>query len=141
MVIKCVVCEQNEKKYKCKTCEVPYCSLPCYRKHQETPCETPQREPSAENDDKSLRNYLYTTVDTVEPAKLEQLRHSEQLQNLLYNPHLRRLLTEIDTAPDARKAIRVAMMEPLFVEFADECLRVIEPPDANERHELELMNS
>lgn len=52
---------------------------------------------------------------------------NESLKNLLYNPHLRNLLTEIDTAPNAWKAIRAAMQEPLFLEFADECLKIVEP--------------
>lgn len=94
-----------------------------------------------QEDRQPQKTYLYTTVDTVDPTKLEQLRHSDPLKNLLYNPHLRRLLQEIDSAPDAMKAVRVAMMEPLFVEFADECLRVVEPPDASETHEQALLNS
>lgn len=52
---------------------------------------------------------------------------SDDLKNLLYNPHLRNLLKEIDTAPNAWKAIKAAMHEPLFLEFADECLKIVEP--------------
>ncbi|XP_058830855.1 zinc finger HIT domain-containing protein 3 [Topomyia yanbarensis] len=131
MVIKCAICDEGDKKYKCKTCEVPYCSVACYKKHQETPCSgiTPL-EPQRKQDRQPQRTLLYTTIDTVDADKMELLRHSNQLKNLLYNPHLRRLLEEIDSAPSARKAIRLGMMEPLFVEFADECLKVIEPPDA-----------
>uniref|UniRef100_A0A1Q3F5C2 Zinc finger HIT domain-containing protein 3 n=1 Tax=Culex tarsalis TaxID=7177 RepID=A0A1Q3F5C2_CULTA len=140
---KCAICNENQKKYKCKTCKVPYCSLTCYKTHQETPCEAPPKtdHPKIQEDRQPQKTFLYTTVDTVDPDKLEQLRHSDPLKNLLYNPHLRRLLQEIDSAPDAMKAVRVAMMEPLFVEFADECLRVVEPPDANETHEQTLLNS
>ncbi|XP_038109409.1 zinc finger HIT domain-containing protein 3 [Culex quinquefasciatus] len=144
MELKCAICNENQKKYKCKTCEVPYCSLACYKSHQETPCEAPPKTDSPliqEDRNQPQRTYLYTTVDTVDPAMLEQLRHSDPLKDLLYNPHLRRLLQEIDAAPDAMKAVRVAMMEPLFVEFADQCLRVVEPANANETHDQTLLNS
>ncbi|KAL1376319.1 hypothetical protein pipiens_000643, partial [Culex pipiens pipiens] len=120
------------------------CSLTCYKTHQETPCEAPPKTDSPLiQEDRNLpqRTYLYTTVDTVDPAMLEQLGHSDPLKNLLYNPHLRRLLQEIDSAPDAMKAVRVAMMEPLFVEFADQCLRVVEPANASETHDQTLLNS
>ncbi|XP_055625711.1 zinc finger HIT domain-containing protein 3 [Toxorhynchites rutilus septentrionalis] len=138
---KCVVCGADNQKYKCKTCAVHYCSVPCYKTHKETPCEPPATELPIVEDRQPQKTFLYTTVDTVDPEKLEQLRHSEQLNNLLYNPHLRRLLEEIDKAPDAMKAVRVAMMEPLFVEFADECLKTVEPPDASEMNEFLSMNS
>ncbi|XP_053689635.1 zinc finger HIT domain-containing protein 3 [Sabethes cyaneus] len=141
MVQKCAVCGENDKKYKCKTCEVPYCSLECYKKHQEVTCKPVQNEPLFKEDRQPQRTLLYTTVDTVEADKLELLRQSDHLKNLLYNPHLRQLLQEIDSASDARRAIRVAMMEPLFVEFADECLKVVDPPDANETQELLLTSS
>lgn len=124
---RCAVCDENDKKYKCKTCEAPYCSLPCYQKHQENPCETPVKDRTDNLCHKSSKEPLFVTVDTVDPEKLERLAQSESLKNLLYNPHLRQLLQEIDSAPDGMKAMRVGMMEPLFVEFADECLKVVEP--------------
>uniref|UniRef100_A0A1A9WT51 Zinc finger HIT domain-containing protein n=1 Tax=Glossina brevipalpis TaxID=37001 RepID=A0A1A9WT51_9MUSC len=72
------------------------------------------------------------TEDTVAPEKLLQLAHSEELKNLLYNPHLRNFLQAIDVAPNAWKAMQAAMQEPLFLEFADECLKIVEPPNVEE---------
>nr|XP_029732640.1 zinc finger HIT domain-containing protein 3-like [Aedes albopictus] len=126
MVPICGVCDTNEKKYKCKTCEIPYCSLQCYKKHQETPCE-PISDQSTSDHHKPSKEPLFATVDTVDPEKLEQLGHSESFKDLLYNPHLRKLLQEIDSAQNGMKAVRVGMMEPLFVEFADECMKVVKP--------------
>ena len=51
--------------------------------------------------------------------------HSEHLKELLSNPHLRSYLTNLDSSRHPAKAIERAMKEPLFVEFADECLRLI----------------
>lgn len=61
------------------------------------------------------------------------LEQTEAVKNLLYNPHLRKLLSEIDTSYNPGRAIQAAMMEPLFLEFANECLKVIDPgSDAEE---------
>jgi hypothetical protein len=57
------------------------------------------------------------------------LGHSEELKKLLNNPHLRNYLKEVDQAPNAWKAIKAAMFEPLFLEFADTCLKIVENPD------------
>lgn len=54
---------------------------------------------------------------------------SDRLKALLSNPHLRDYLVQLDGTPDAWKGMKVAMLEPLFVEFANECLAVVEPDD------------
>jgi len=57
---------------------------------------------------------------------------------LLHNPHLRSLLQQIDVAINAQSAMMAAMQEPLFVEFANACLQVVEPMTDAERTEFEL---
>ncbi|XP_013374793.1 PREDICTED: zinc finger HIT domain-containing protein 3 isoform X1 [Chinchilla lanigera] len=52
---------------------------------------------------------------------------SAPLRNLLLNPHLRQLMVNLDQGDDKAKLMRAYMQEPLFVEFADCCLRVVEP--------------
>jgi hypothetical protein len=49
------------------------------------------------------------------------------MQQILQNPHLQELLVSVDRSPNAERAMQLAMQEPLFVEFADECLKIIEP--------------
>lgn len=49
---------------------------------------------------------------------------SEALHQMLANPHLRQLLLEIDSSGNRQQAVRRAMAIPVFVEFADECLRI-----------------
>ncbi|PVG02421.1 hypothetical protein CPB86DRAFT_725472, partial [Serendipita vermifera] len=34
----CQVCNSTEFKYTCATCRIVYCSVPCYKKHNETSC-------------------------------------------------------------------------------------------------------
>lgn len=97
--------------------------------------------------------FQYTTEDTVESEKLTKLgklndinnsynyefinfrsfslflltAKSEILKRLLQNEHLRDFLAGVDSSGNAWKAMKYAMLEPLFIEFADECLNIIEP--------------
>ena len=43
---------------------------------------------------------------------------------MLTNPHLHRLLLELDGSACPQQAVRRAMAIPVFVEFTDECLRL-----------------
>ncbi|NWW25978.1 ZNHI3 protein, partial [Falcunculus frontatus] len=67
--------------------------------------------------------------DRVPLHKLKLLGESEELRGLLLNPHLRQLLLAIDQAQDKSSLMRKFMQEPLFVEFADCCLSIVEPPE------------
>ncbi|NWI55720.1 ZNHI3 protein, partial [Calyptomena viridis] len=67
--------------------------------------------------------------DRVPLQKLKLLGDSEELRGLLLNPHLRQLLVTIDQAQDKSSLLRRFMQEPLFVEFADCCLSIVEPPE------------
>lgn len=57
---------------------------------------------------------------------------SEDLRDLLRNPHLRQLLITVDTAENKVDIMKTAMQEPLFVELADKCLKIVEPTDAED---------
>lgn len=58
---------------------------------------------------------------------------SETLKDLLRNPHLREFLRTVDSSENARKAMKFAMLEPLFIEFADECMKIVEPEEPSAR--------
>ena len=66
---------------------------------------------------------------------LAKLQNSAQLKQLLTNIHLRDYLAYINSLDFPRGFIRLAMQEPIFVEFADACLRAIHPED-NEPKEV-----
>lgn len=126
----CITCSANTKKYKCPKCLEPYCSLSCYKEHQTAQCALMENQEVLAEQEHILEPTLhepFSTEDTVPRNKLELLKNCKALQDLLYNSHLRNLLTEIDVAPDAWKAMKAAMQEPLFLEFADECLKIVEP--------------
>lgn len=54
---------------------------------------------------------------------------SAELLGLLSNPHLRAYLSHINTTHNPEGFMRLAMKEPLFVEFADACMKVLHPSD------------
>lgn len=51
------------------------------------------------------------------------------MKKLLTNKHLQDLLQTIDQSEDPEKIMQKAMQEPLFVEFADACLKVVDTND------------
>uniref|UniRef100_A0A8C8SKI3 Zinc finger HIT-type containing 3 n=1 Tax=Pelusios castaneus TaxID=367368 RepID=A0A8C8SKI3_9SAUR len=140
----CCVCgERGDPRYRCPGCRDRYCSVPCYKKHKEQ-C-TPKQDPflktlitdapvkPLENEGShwSVDDILTEDdeVDRVPLQKLKLLGESKELRNLLLNPHLQQLLLTVDKAKEKNSLMKMYMQEPLFVEFADCCLRVVEPPE------------
>ncbi|XP_030217351.1 zinc finger HIT domain-containing protein 3 isoform X1 [Gadus morhua] len=130
----CNVCRDEPSKYRCPTCQIRYCSLGCYKTHKdscirvERPAPvTPETNTDVEPwnvDDILQKEEDY--IDKVPLQKLQLLSQSEELRGLLRNPHLRQLLRSIDSAANKDEMMKAAMQEPLFVEFSDECLKVVE---------------
>jgi zinc finger HIT domain-containing protein 3 len=77
-------------------------------------------------DRKPARINVFTTIDTIPPEKLEKLGESDAIKELLKNLHLRNFLEEIFKASNSWNAMKLAMGEPIFLEFANECSKVIE---------------
>ncbi|CAH6775839.1 zinc finger HIT domain-containing protein 3 [Phodopus roborovskii] len=136
----CVICLEKPK-YRCPACRVPYCSVTCFQTHKEQcnpetrPVETrtvaPVNTGSEENkdDDSSIADFLNSDEeeDRVSLQNLKNLGESATLRSLLLNPHLRELMVNLDQGENKAKLMKACMQEPLFVEFADCCLRIVEP--------------
>ncbi|CAM0137004.1 hypothetical protein VKS41_008155 [Umbelopsis sp. WA50703] len=130
----CQVCEANVSKYKCPTCTIPYCSLACYKKHKETPCqkptETENAESSAPAQEKASKAKNQPTGDdddqqlTVE--QLQSLGQSEALREYLLYPQIRKLIRAIDSADNPAKALDEARQnDQVFNEALDEMLYAV----------------
>ncbi|XP_071181086.1 zinc finger HIT domain-containing protein 3-like isoform X1 [Mytilus edulis] len=142
----CEVCTENESKYKCPACLLKYCSLLCYKKHKEA-CkdarEKTEQAKKSEEDANVIHSVEQTeervsvekleelaneqTEDRVSVEKLEELEHSVPLRQMLENPHLRTILQDLAKSTNPAKQMEKFMHEPLFLEFADECLQTVEP--------------
>ena len=132
-VATCDVCKVEEKKYKCPVCQILYCSISCFKTHKDIGCSPPSVvvEEANYNDNSLDETHLFQTPDTVPLESLQNLRKSEKLKNILSNPHLREFLTILDSSEDKGWLMRRAMKEPLFIEFVDCCLEVIDPSSVN----------
>ncbi|NXW79415.1 zinc finger HIT domain-containing protein 3 [Hirundo rustica] len=137
----CAECgARGAARYRCPRCGTAYCSVPCCRTHRERCVPQPRQEPGAagqgsppgpERGPWALDDILSEEdeQDRVPPQKLKLLGESEELRDLLLNPHLRQLLLTLEQARDKSSLMRKFMQEPLFVEFADCCLSIVEPPE------------
>lgn len=132
MVDLCQVCHQIEKKYRCPTCQINYCSLPCYKTHK-SGCCTPVPPHIVDTTPCQDTVYQFQTNNTVPREKLNELAKSDELKQLLQNPHLRDFLTRLDSTENPVRIMRSAMQEPIFLEFVDTCLDLIDP-----KREMEL---
>ncbi|XP_074527599.1 zinc finger HIT domain-containing protein 3 [Halichoeres trimaculatus] len=131
----CSVCSEQTPKYRCPACKIRYCSLDCYKRHKDTclPAEkpapvTPEAKAVLNTEPWTVEDLLHEDdiIDKVPLQRLQQLGQSKELRDLLCNPHLRQLLRSIDSADSKPDAMKAAMQEPLFVEFSDQCLKIVD---------------
>ncbi|KPJ08544.1 Zinc finger HIT domain-containing protein 3 [Papilio machaon] len=123
----CIQCSLNAK-YKCPTCRQPYCSVGCYKLHKENPCSAPTLVTELKNNVvHNAVEYEYPTEDTVPIEKLLLLEKSAEVKKCLENPYLREVLELLDKSSHPDALIKEYMIEPIFTEFADACLKVVQP--------------
>ncbi|XP_046997366.1 zinc finger HIT domain-containing protein 3 [Schistocerca americana] len=132
MTIVCNVCELGKSKYKCPECLISYCSLDCWKTHKSSTTCKPvvyrQVQRRLNLVSAAEENAESTSEDAVAKEKLQALAESDELKDVLKNHELREMLIAIDKSKFPSQAIQAAMMEPMFVEFADICLKIVEPP-------------
>ncbi|XP_056413662.1 zinc finger HIT domain-containing protein 3 isoform X2 [Hyla sarda] len=127
----CSVCSVKTAKYRCPRCMLRYCSLGCSKKHKGcAPKEairsshlTSLPEVLQRKDDDLEEN---DELDAVPMQNLVVMGKSEELKDLLLNTHLRQLIVTLDQTEHKDEALKKYMQEPLFVEFADKCLSLVE---------------
>uniref|UniRef100_A0A4W5N2B3 Zinc finger HIT domain-containing protein 3 n=1 Tax=Hucho hucho TaxID=62062 RepID=A0A4W5N2B3_9TELE len=135
----CNVCSGETPKYRCPACRIRYCSLSCYKTHKANDtCQPPKQSVPApvqdlngaySNEDPWTVDDLLDDDDHTDKVPLQRLQllgKSEELRELLRNPHLRQLMRSVDTADSKADAIKTAMQEPLFVELSNQCLQIVE---------------
>lgn len=133
----CQICNGQDFKYKCPTCFIKFCSVQCFNVHKELPCEKPAVAPPSENlpVEHPPLTYRFPTADTVPVEKLQALAHSDELKECLSNPHVRNILKSLVQSQTPETSITNAMKEPIFLELAHACLKIVEPEKF--QHELD----
>ncbi|CAN2391310.1 zinc finger [Pristimantis euphronides] len=135
----CCVCSAGSPRYRCPACRLRYCSLGCCRKHKEGCAPEDAQNPSgvtAVSDVLPTQGDLLEESDesdTVPSQRLMLLDTAQGLKDLLLNKYLRQLLMTLDQTENKDEALEKYMQEPLFVEFADKCLVLL---DAEEKENL-----
>ncbi|XP_038209673.1 zinc finger HIT domain-containing protein 3 [Zerene cesonia] len=119
----CIECG-SLPKYKCPTCRQPYCSVNCCKRHKESSCSPPSIPEETQKE--TIPNYEFPTEDTVPVDKLKLLEESTDLKKCLENPHVREILEELDKSPQPDILMKKYMQEPIFTEFVDACLNVVQ---------------
>ncbi|XP_070699797.1 zinc finger HIT domain-containing protein 3 [Pempheris klunzingeri] len=136
----CSVCSEQTPKYRCPACKMRYCSLGCYKRHKDTCLPVKQPAPVHPEATDAIHTEPWTVddllheddiTDKVPLQRLQLLGQSKELRDLLCNPHLRQLLRSIDSAHSKDRAMKAAMQEPLFCEFSDQCLKIVENETAS----------
>ncbi|GLV41817.1 uncharacterized protein CBL_13549 [Carabus blaptoides fortunei] len=100
------------------------CSSKCYSCHKKQGCEISLT--IVKHFNKQISNSPHITEDTVSIEKLQLLDTSNELKTILRNQHLKKLLYNIDGSSNPSDIMQKMMKEPIFVEFADTCLKIVE---------------
>ncbi|KAK8479697.1 hypothetical protein V6N13_131788 [Hibiscus sabdariffa] len=127
----CQVCNQAQSKYKCPSCLVPYCSLACFKTHKETPCvkpESTQEKPGANPGFQVERKLeVDDPSEVLQIMQMQAIASSDEVREALKDEHLQKLISNIDSSPDALNALDKAMGVDAFRIFSDKILSAINP--------------
>ncbi|UJR33476.1 hypothetical protein I4U23_020921 [Adineta vaga] len=135
--MQCQICDENKNaSYKCPKCRIRYCSARCFQKHKSS-------ETCMEKDlqSKSIVQVPMTQIqlpielgddeesDRLSSHVLERIGHSTEVLELLKNSHLRTMIKSIDRSIHPADDMQKAMIEPIFVQFVDQLLKIVENKD------------
>jgi hypothetical protein len=71
----CDVCRKNESRYNCPRCQLPYCSVDCYRNHTATT--------SSNNDDESNDNDTPTTTSQTSASACTEAFYKNRVSSII----------------------------------------------------------
>ncbi|CAH9073654.1 unnamed protein product [Cuscuta europaea] len=100
---KCGVCDEAQSKYKCPNCVIHYCSLACFKKHKEIPCEK-----------------LISSSEG-------KLASSSEIREALRSEEIQKLICSIDSSKDAESELEKAMQKEEFHMLCQKILSAINP--------------
>ncbi|VFQ86291.1 unnamed protein product [Cuscuta campestris] len=127
---KCGICEEARFKYKCPICVMPYCSLVCFKKHKEIPCEKPIS--SSEGNLASVPPLhvgkpmcVDKPREELNQSQLESIASSSEIFEALRSEELRKLICNIDSSPEAENELEKAMKKEEFYVLTQKILSII----------------
>ncbi|XP_057483232.1 uncharacterized protein LOC130769992 [Actinidia eriantha] len=129
---KCKVCDEAQSKYKCPSCLIPYCSLACFKKHEEVPCVKTESSSQTKLTSGLVSNierpYLVDESNEVlQQLQLESIVSCSEIRDALKDEELQKLIHDIDCSQDAENELNKAMKVEVFHIFTDKILSTISP--------------
>jgi len=111
----CQICQASESKYNCPKCRIPYCSLGCYKTHQERPVCVPTSVAALAGSSEPSLEVERKDIETCEPPRpLTSLKWPYVPEESAYPDPLKRddpkvvqlsQYEAIATSPAVRKAL------------------------------------
>jgi hypothetical protein len=127
---KCIICNSENGKYKCRFCQSAYCSINCHKEHNKQCNE--KNVIKNENEDNEENNKIQPlNLDEDEDIILSEkqlscLKSNKSITTKIKNKKLRKILKEIDTAKYKKRTLeRYMKNDPDFKEFTTEILQTL----------------
>ena len=123
----CVICNTEKGKYKCKYCQSPYCSIKCYKEHNQKCIEKlvikEDKEERNINDKNQPLNLDEDEDIILSEKQLSVLKDNKSIMTKIKNQKLMKILKEIDSAKYKKRTLSKYMEnDPDFKEFTTEIL-------------------
>ncbi|XP_020241822.1 zinc finger HIT domain-containing protein 3-like isoform X3 [Asparagus officinalis] len=133
----CEVCKGAQSKYKCPTCFIPYCSMVCFKKHKDIPCEKPvppSEEPPKHSDTlKDITDERLQEIDdpscVLSKEQLESIVKSSEIRSFLADVNLQEMIQKVDSSQDPENELDKAMGDQTILQFTDKVRSVINPEE------------
>ena len=126
---KCIICNEENGKYKCQYCLSFYCSVKCYKEHNKICNEkNNKKEKKEENNEVNIQPLnLDEDEDIILTEKdLACLKNNKSIMTKIKNKKLRKILKEIDTAKYKKRTLEKYMVnDPDFKEFTTDILKTL----------------
>ncbi|KAJ0983902.1 hypothetical protein J5N97_002258 [Dioscorea zingiberensis] len=130
----CEICKEAQSKYKCPSCLTPYCSVVCFRKHKENPCQKsspPLKSVGAESLTKAAEVLPERAYHVEEPSwvlgkeQLESIVESKEIRDSLQSKDLQNLIKSISSSKNPENELDEAMKGQNFRDFTDKIISIV----------------
>ncbi|KAI0527288.1 hypothetical protein KFK09_002887 [Dendrobium nobile] len=122
----CQICQEAQYKYKCPSCLLPYCSLACFKKHKENPCQ--KLTPHEETISMVLPERAFEVDETnwiLGSEQLQLIAQSKAIRDALNDIELQKLVYKIGSCSNPEEELDKAMEREGFPQFTEMILSVV----------------
>lgn len=126
----CQICQEAQSKYKCPSCLLPYCSLVCFKRHKENPCNK-----LAPREEKIIMVLPERSFEVDEATwilssdQFQLIAESKSILDSLKDVELQKLVYKIDSSSNPEEELDKAMEVEGFLQFKENILSVVSPKE------------